>query len=664
MFKKILIANRGEIACRIIRSAKKMNIKTVAVYSEIDRNALHVALADEAYCIGAAASQQSYLNRHKIIEVAKNAGVEAIHPGYGFLSEDAEFAVLCKEQNLIYVGPPPLALASMGNKSAAKKMMQDANVPVVPGYHGTDFTPEKLLKEAKNIGYPLMVKAAAGGGGKGMRLVTKEQDLISSIESAQREAKSSFGDDAVFLEKYLEKARHVEVQIFSDTHGNTVHLWNRDCSIQRRHQKIIEEAPAPFLNEALREKMLQSAIAAANAIQYVNAGTIEFLVSADEKFYFMEMNTRLQVEHPVTEMITGFDLVEWQLRIAAGEAIPVTQDQIKQHGHAFEARICAENPYDQYKPSTGKIKLWAVPNTMENVRIDTGIQQGDVITPYYDPMLAKLIVWGADRDSALQKFRQALAEVFIAGINTNVSLLQKIAAEKDFAEGHLHTKFLMTHEHELLSPPELSNELIALAMTYYYQTLQKSAQTRAENSEDPFSPWNFYNGWQLTPPHTIYLKLQYYQQQLHALLTLTENLAVFNLTFDEKKYHIKINSLQNDTYIFEINGSYLETHIFSCGHEFFIFFKGSCFTFSTAILEKDSSEKIAIEAAIASPMPGTITEILIQADTIIRKGTPLITLEAMKMEHTLSAPKDGKVKNIFYQKGDLVQEGDVLIEIE
>ncbi|MEO8123461.1 MAG: acetyl/propionyl/methylcrotonyl-CoA carboxylase subunit alpha, partial [Burkholderiales bacterium] len=452
MFKKILIANRGEIACRVIKTARNMGVATVAVYSEADANARHVRMADEAVLIGPPAASESYLVGERILEVAKQTGAEAIHPGYGFLSENAEFAEACEKAGIVFIGPPASAIRAMGLKSASKALMEKAGVPLTPGYHGDNQDSSFLAKQAEAIGYPVLIKASAGGGGKGMRRVDAAADFEAALVSCKREARNSFGDDDVLVEKYILQPRHIEIQVFGDTHGNCVYLFERDCSVQRRHQKVLEEAPAPGMTPDRRAAMGQAAVDAAKAVGYVGAGTVEFIATQDGGFYFMEMNTRLQVEHPVTEMITGLDLVEWQLRVASGEPLPLRQEQLEINGHALEARIYAEDPDRGFLPSTGRLVHLSPPPETDHVRVDTGVEQGDEITPYYDPMIAKLIVWGADRRQALARMRQALAQYRIVGVSNNVDFLARLVAVPSFANAQLDTS-LIEREQALLFPP-------------------------------------------------------------------------------------------------------------------------------------------------------------------------------------------------------------------
>ena len=498
MFKKILIANRGEIACRVIKSARRMGIATVAVYSEADANARHVRLADEAVLIGPAAARESYLVAERILDAARATGAEAVHPGYGFLSENDAFADACALAGITFIGPPASAIRAMGSKSAAKALMAKADVPLTPGYHGERQEPSFLAEQAAQIGYPVLIKASAGGGGKGMRRVDAAADFEAALASCQREAMSAFGNDQVLVEKYVLKPRHIEIQVFGDTHGNVVYLFERDCSVQRRHQKVLEEAPAPGMTAARRAAMGKAAVDAAKAVGYVGAGTVEFIANQDGSFYFMEMNTRLQVEHPVTEMITGLDLVEWQLRVASGERLPLLQEQLEINGHALEARIYAEDPGKGFLPSTGRLTHLVPPPENDHVRVDTGVEQGDEITQYYDPMIAKLIVWGADRRQALARMRQALAQYRIVGVANNVDFLARLVAVPSFAHADLDTG-LIEREAALLVPPPgaLPDDVWLLAALAELQREARLAAKAAQRAADPHSPWRALDGWRL-----------------------------------------------------------------------------------------------------------------------------------------------------------------------
>ncbi len=511
MFEKILIANRGEIACRIVRSCRRLGIRTVAVYSEADRGARHVELSDEAHLLGPAPARDSYLKAERIIEIARRAGAEAIHPGYGFLAENAGFAEACEAGGLVFIGPPAAAIRAMGSKSAAKAIMERAGVPLVPGYHGEDQDPARLADAAQAIGWPVLIKASAGGGGKGMRVVEGPQGFAAALAAARREASSAFGDDRMLVEKYLTRPRHIEIQVFGDRHGNLVQLFERDCSIQRRHQKIVEEAPAPGLTEAGRAAIGEAAVAAARAIGYQNAGTVEFIVADggdNDRFYFMEMNTRLQVEHPVTEMITGQDLVEWQLRVAAGEPLPCRQDELAIRGHAIEVRIYAEDPARDFLPATGRLRHLATPAESAHVRLESGVRAGDEVGIHYDPMLAKLIVWDEDRTSALRRLRSALEDCQVEGVTTNLELLGAIAAHPAFAAGELDTGFIERHRAELFSPPgPAPDPVLAIGALSELLRVQAEAAAQAARSLDPHSPWHQASGWRLNDDnfHTLEL---------------------------------------------------------------------------------------------------------------------------------------------------------------
>ncbi|MGE3784524.1 MAG: acetyl/propionyl/methylcrotonyl-CoA carboxylase subunit alpha, partial [Alphaproteobacteria bacterium] len=493
MFSKILIANRGEIACRVIRTARRIGIATVAVYSEADAGALHVAMADEARLIGPPPARESYLNIEAVIAAARDSGAEAVHPGYGFLSENAEFAEACTAAGIVFIGPPPAAIRAMGSKSAAKALMEAHGVPVVPGYHGTDQDERRLAAEAERIGFPVMIKASAGGGGRGMRVVADATEFARALDGARREAKGAFGDDTVLIERHLERPRHIEVQVFGDLHGNIVHLFERDCSIQRRHQKVVEEAPAPGLTPERRRDLGKAGIAAARAVGYVGAGTVEFITEeGGERFYFMEMNTRLQVEHPVTEAVTGIDLVEWQFRVAAGEFLPLRQDEIAVAGHAIEVRLYAENPARGFLPATGTLHRLHLPEG-EAIRVDTGVRQGDTVTPFYDPMIAKIIARGEDRTAALARLRRALADTAVLGVTTNLGFLARVAADGEFAAGAVDTGFIDRHRDVLLRVANRAPTL-ALAAAVLDRLLSDDARVRGEPVPDP---WSRRDGWRL-----------------------------------------------------------------------------------------------------------------------------------------------------------------------
>ena len=630
MFDKILIANRGEIACRIIKTARAMGVATVAVYSEADRNALHVQMADESVFIGPSPSTESYLLGDKIIQAALETGAEAIHPGYGFLSENAAFCRQCETNNLVFIGPPVESILAMGSKSAAKTIMADAGVPLVPGYHGEDQSPELILQAANNMGYPVLLKAAAGGGGKGMRAVYTEEEFDQALEAAKREARNSFNDDIMLVEKYLLKPRHVEIQVFCDSQGNGVYLFERDCSVQRRHQKVIEEAPAPGMSEALRQKMGEAAIKAAQAINYQGAGTVEFLLDAQGQFYFMEMNTRLQVEHPVTEMISGQDLVEWQLRVASGEPLPCSQEQLQINGHAFEARIYAEDPENDFLPATGRLNILRPPLENANVRVDTGVVEGDEVSIYYDPMIAKLVVWDLDRDRALQRLTEALSNYRIDGLTTNIGFLYNLATSQAFKNGDVDTGFIEEHHQEIFRLRDTDTDYGApLAAAAINSLRQQQAQARAQQSGEPNSPWHLVNHWGL-PPSQLQLRLQ--NKELSLSPDSQTDLTGTKLVVTESGFDL-----------FTAKG----------------FFQGSEIGPDLGL---DSEEGAA--SSLRAPMNGTLVSTMVEVGAKVHKGDTLLVMEAMKMEHSIEAPSDGLVTEFYYQAGDLVDGGAELLSFE
>jgi len=653
MFRKILIANRGEIAVRIIRTARAMGIATVAVYSEADARAMHVARADEAYGIGPAPARESYLRADAIIDAALRAGAEAIHPGYGFLSENADFAEAVGAAGLIFIGPPPAAIRAMGGKAQSKALMAQAGVPLVPGYHGAEQGPAFLAAQADEIGYPVLIKASAGGGGRGMRVVEAQADFVPALESAKREAASSFGDARVLLEKYVSRPRHVEMQIFADRHGNAVHLFERDCSIQRRHQKIIEEAPAPDLNPVIRHRMADAAIAAAQAVGYEGAGTVEFLLDETQDFYFMEMNTRLQVEHPVTEFITGLDLVEWQLRIAAGERLPLLQEDIHPRGHAIEVRICAEDPAQDFRPAAGPLRHLAMPLEDASLRIDTGVREGDIIGVHYDPMIAKLIAYGPDRASALQKLRYALAATQIAGLASNVAYLSAIAAHPAFAAAALDTGFLPRHEADLNHQPKLGRDTTLLAALGVLLTRQpQTAPT------DPHSPWAQPTGWRLNEPAIETLKLRHGETELGITFRYTSAGFVFLHEGAEiaAAGHLTPTGALHAT----LDGQALHAGFTLQAGAIDLFQAGAHFHLALA-QDAALDEAEGPAGGLTAPMPGTITALSVAQGAPVAKGDRLLVMEAMKMEFTLSAPADGVVDKFFFAPGEMVEEGTTLL---
>ena len=654
MLKSVLIANRGEIACRVIRTAKRMGLRTIAVYSDADAQALHVAEADEAVRIGGPLARDSYLKADAIIEAAKKTGAESIHPGYGFLSENAGFAEACAKAKVTFIGPPPSAIRAMGGKSEAKALMAKAQVPLVPGYHGEDQAPAVLEKAADKIGYPVLIKASAGGGGKGMKVAESKADFRDQLASAKREAQSSFGDDRVLIEKYLTKPRHVEIQVFADTHGNCVYLFERDCSIQRRHQKVIEEAPAPGMTTALRQRMGEAAVTAAKSIGYAGAGTVEFLLDEDGSFYFMEMNTRLQVEHPVTEFITGLDLVEWQLRVASGEKLPLTQDQLAIDGHAFEVRLYAEDPDRDFLPQTGTISHLSFPPENHHVRIDTGITEGKAISTYYDPMIAKLIVWDRDRLQALAQLRRALAQTEIGGLVTNTAFLMKLASNKAFGKGDVDTGFIGRHEKELLpSVPPASDEVLVLAAT---GVLLKERQGTSGD------PWSKLDGWRHYGGSHDHL----------TLIDVSGGQAAHKLVFDYAKdgfvFHLKKSAVpvsatlsQGGKLTADLGGRRVAAGFATSGEDVTLFLDGIGYRLKRAGIAMGEEDSEAAALRITAPMPGRIIAVHAEAGKTVEKGAPLIVLEAMKMEHTLKASHAGKIEFVGCKPGDQIREGQELL---
>ncbi len=648
MFNTILIANRGEIACRIIRTARAMGIRSVAVYSEADANALHVAMADEARCIGPAPARESYLRGDAIIAVARETGAQAIHPGYGFLSENAAFAETCAQAGIVFIGPPASAIRAMGSKSAAKALMQRSGVPLVPGYHGADQTPALLAAEAAKIGFPVLIKASAGGGGKGMRIVRSAGEFDEALALAKGEARASFGDDQVLVERYLTAPRHIEVQVFADTQGNTVHLFERDCSIQRRHQKVVEEAPAPGMREARRSAMGEAACAAARAIGYVGAGTVEFIAEG-EAFFFMEMNTRLQVEHPVTEAITGQDLVEWQLRVAAGQALPCTQRQLRIQGHAIEVRVYAEDPARDFAPSIGTLHHLREPT---GARVDTGVRQGDAIPIHYDPMIAKLIVHGADRAAAVAQLRAALAQYEIAGVATNLGLLRAIAAHPAFGAAQLTTGFIANHP-EVMAPPSLAPPAVLAAAVH--RLLQDEAPPAVAG--DPYSPWALPSAWRLNGAGwQDFVLLE--GETTH---TLRAQLRPDGFMLGEALCSARA---EGDVLLLRLGDATHRLRVLRQGAALTVFLNGLGY----GLLHHDPRAPLdAADAGggrVLAPMPGRVLEVLVVPGEQVQRGQVLLMLEAMKVQMRITAPAEGVVASIRCQAGELVQDGDELVTLE
>jgi 3-methylcrotonyl-CoA carboxylase alpha subunit len=662
VFGKILIANRGEIACRVMRSADRLGTRTVAVYSDADRDALHVRLAREARRIGPAPARESYLNAEAVIAAARETGAEAIHPGYGFLSENEAFARACAAAGIVFIGPTPEAIAAMGDKSAAKTLMEKARVPLVPGYHGENQDPAFLLGRAEAIGFPVLIKASAGGGGKGMRIVRRGAEFEAALASCRREAKSAFGDDRVLIERYLERPRHIEVQVFGDTRGNCVHLFERDCSVQRRHQKVLEEAPAPGLSAERRREMGQAAVAAAKAIAYTGAGTVEFIAEQDGRFYFMEMNTRLQVEHPVTEMITGLDLVEWQLRVAAGERLPCLQDELGMRGHAIEARLYAEDPEREFLPATGRLAHVAFPAASDSIRIDTGVESGATITPHYDPMIAKLIVWGEDRAAALARLRAALGACEVAGVATNVEFLARLAASGAFARAELDTGLIERCRDELFPPraPAPPEALAAVALAELLLE-QDNARARARASGDPHSPWNEVDGWRMNEDsHHDFVFTEGEGQYPVTVRFLAQGQRVEIAGHD---YALEGERLADDGLLVRLDGRAFKVRAVREAQDWHLFGDAGYRRFAL----RDELHGLDVDAgggSLAAPMPGKIIAVMVKPGQKVDKGAPLVILEAMKMEHTISAPADGVVREVHYAPGEQVLEGAELIAFE
>ena len=642
MITSLLVANRGEIACRVMRTAKALGLTTVAVHSAIDRHARHVREADIAVNLGGAKPADSYLLVDKIIAAAKASGAQAIHPGYGFLSENAGFARAIEAAGLVFLGPPASAIDAMGSKSAAKALMETAGVPLVPGYHGEAQDLETFRAAAQVIGYPVLLKAAAGGGGKGMKVVEREADLGEALASAQREALSSFGDSRMLVEKYVLKPRHVEIQVFADSHGHCLYLNERDCSIQRRHQKVVEEAPAPGLSTAQRRAMGESAVRAAQAIGYVGAGTVEFLLDARGDFFFMEMNTRLQVEHPVTEAITGLDLVAWQIRVARGEPLPITQAQVPLRGHAIEVRLYAEDPSNDFLPQTGRLRVYRESAAGTGRRVDSGVSEGDEVSPFYDPMLGKLIAWGDDREQARLRLLAMLDEFAIGGLKTNLSFLRRIIAHPAFAAAELDTDFIPRYQEDLLPPPhELPAAFWTAAAEAYRQSLTPDVR-----DDDPNSPWALSSGLRCGLPAQTLLALEANgERQIVTLTTPSTDTRPEQLILEKdgvQRRHLAIR--HEDTLYLYWEG---ELHRVT--------------RFDPVIAAGSGHDS---QGGLSAPMNGSVVRILVTPGQTVAAGAALVVLEAMKMEHSLRAPRDGVVKSLFCQEGDMVKEGSVLVALE
>ncbi|MGQ0731492.1 acetyl-CoA carboxylase biotin carboxylase subunit [Acidovorax sp.] len=670
MFNKILIANRGEIACRVAATAKRLGVKTVAVYSDADADAKHVAVCDEAVHIGGSAPKDSYLRWERIIEAAKATGAQAIHPGYGFLSENEDFAKACADAGLVFIGPPASAINAMGLKAESKRLMEQAQVPLVPGYHGADQDPALLQREADRIGYPVLIKASAGGGGKGMRAVDKAEDFAAALDSCKREAINSFGDDAVLVEKYVQRPRHIEIQVFGDTHGNCVYLFERDCSVQRRHQKVLEEAPAPGMTPELRARMGEAAVAAAKAVNYVGAGTVEFIVEqpggydAPEqmKFYFMEMNTRLQVEHPVTEAITGLDLVEWQLRVASGEPLPLQQQDLRITGHAIEARICAENPDNNFLPATGALNVYALPDcvTFERgaMRVDSGVRQGDAISPFYDSMVAKLIVHGDTREQALARLDEALAQTHIVGLATNVQFLRRVARTDAFARAKLDTA-LIPREQAVL----FRQEPVGLPLAAAAAVAQALLNERTSEGVDPFSRRDGFHTHGVVQRR---FEFEFGGEHAKALLTY-ERGGGLHLKVGEGDAAVSgslvFGAAPQGAIELQFAGQRTRAAVYAQGEVDHVFTPLGATQITAIDLLAHAGEAAAEGGRLTAPMPGKVVSFAVKAGDKVAKGQPLAVMEAMKMEHTIAAPADGVVQELLYAPGDQVTEGAELLKL-
>ena len=663
MFHKILIANRGEIACRVAATARRMGVRTVAVYSDADANAAHVQACDEAVHIGGNAPQDSYLKWQRILQAATQTGAQAIHPGYGFLSENADFANACLQAGVVFIGPSSASIQAMGLKAASKQLMEKAGVPLVPGFHGADQNPALLSSEAKRIGFPVLIKASAGGGGKGMRIVNRAEDFDEALASCQREAKNSFSDDAVLIEKYVQRPRHIEIQVFGDSHGNIIHLHERDCSVQRRHQKVLEESPAPGLSAELRERMGAAAVAAAQAVSYVGAGTVEFIVEQSERgmdFFFMEMNTRLQVEHPVTEAVTGLDLVEWQLRIASGEPLPLTQAQVRVQGHAIEARICAETPDNDFLPATGSFHVMRIPLaqrfTTGTVRWDSGVRAGDEISPYYDSMIAKLIVHGDTREQALAHLDQALSELHIAGVANNVGFLRQVVRSPSFAQAQLDTALIQREKDQLFHQQPLP---IALAVA---AAMAHGLAVEAPRGNAWVDPWSHTDGWVMQGQSlrkfdyvcgeetgsALLTRSGHGSTQLqigdhaHPLLWQVHGEAV-QLQWGEQRLRAQVYAVKDQLHVFADVGSASVHFVNPLAH---------------------AAQGAAASGNLSAPMPGKLLSFAVKVGDRVKAGQALAVMEAMKMEHTVAAPADGTVAELLYAPGDQVHEGAPLLRLE
>ena len=674
MFKKILIANRGEIACRVAQTARRLAVQTVAVYSDADANAKHVAACDESVHIGGSAPRDSYLRWEAIIEAALATGAQAIHPGYGFLSENEEFAKACAAAGLVFIGPPASAIKAMGLKAESKQLMEKAGVPLVPGYHGADQDPDLLQREADQIGYPVLIKASAGGGGKGMRAVDRSEDFAAALASCKREAINSFGDDAVLIEKYVQRPRHIEIQVFGDSYGNYVYLFERDCSVQRRHQKVLEEAPAPGMTEAIRARMGVAAVAAARTVHYVGAGTVEFIVEQTDydqpesmKFYFMEMNTRLQVEHPVTEAITGLDLVEWQLRVASGERLPLAQADLKIHGHAIEARICAENPDNNFLPATGTLQVYGLPpcatfvRAEQGVRVDSGVREGDTISPFYDSMVAKLIVHGSTREEALARMDAALAQTHIVGLATNVQFLRHVVSSGAFSTAQLDTALIQRESAALFGQTKLGLPVVAAALLSHLM----EKETRAFEKPDArgwVDPWGRRDGWRSHGPSLRSFMMEF-RGEAHTVVLTRAHGGVLQLLIDGTSYELNFASTASGALDVRLGAQRVLAHVYQTGEVAHVFTAQGAAEITVVDALAHAGESRSDVGRLTAPMPGKVVSFAVKVGDKVTKGQPLAVMDAMKMEHLIAAPVDGVVAELLYAVGDQVAEGAELLKL-
>ncbi|MFT3898507.1 MAG: acetyl/propionyl/methylcrotonyl-CoA carboxylase subunit alpha [Thermomonas sp.] len=663
MFDTILIANRGEIACRVIRTARRLGIRTVAVFSDADAGAQHVRLADEAHRIGGPRPQDSYLRGDAIIEVAKATGAQAIHPGYGFLSENADFADAVQAAGIAFIGPSGASMRKMGSKAGAKDLMAAAGVPVVPGYTGEDQSPNALSREAARIGFPLMIKAAHGGGGKGMRIVRSLDEFMSSLESCQREAKNAFGRDRVLLERYIEHPRHIEIQVFGDAHGHAIHLGERECSAQRRYQKVLEESPSPFLTTELRAHMGAAAVQAAHAIDYANAGTVEFIVAPNGEFFFMEINTRLQVEHPVTEEVTGLDLVEWQLRVAAGETLPLAQEQIAQRGHAIEVRLYAEDPDAGFLPGSGKLHTLRLPAPSRNVRIDSGVVEGDVVTIFYDPMIAKLVVWDEDRPRALARLRDALAECEIAGPKSNIAFLERLVRHPAIVDASIDTGYLDRHLEEFLAPAETDPALLLAAATVRLLSQEASARANAAQGDDPTSPWAIADGWRLG--HGGARRLAFADGDRRIELVAHGHGGDYRIELDGGSHEVAGARLASGALSARIDGG-MRRFLATAQADDVRVHDGRqrLQLHAEAVYRRQGDAGGGTDHRIRAPMPGRVVLVQAKPGDAVKSGDVVLVIEAMKMELALKSPRDGVVAEIRAMPGEFVEADAVLATLE